>query len=66
MKKCQNSFSIHRPRAFIFDGAFPYRGMLNGIRIHDDGLLKVWVRRGTFKEKIRTIFPLRVLDSSMR
>ena len=43
-------FSVHRPRAFIFDGAFPYRGMLNGIRIHDEGLLKVWVRRGTFKQ----------------
>ena len=48
-------FSIHRPRAFIFDGAFPYRGMLNGIRIHDDGLLKVWVRRGTFKKDSNNI-----------
>ena len=29
--------------------------MLNGIRIHDDGLLKVWVRRGTFKKDSNNI-----------
>lgn len=48
-------FSVHRPRAFVFDGAFPYRGMLNGIRVQDEGLLKVWVRRGTFKQNSKNI-----------
>ena len=25
-------FSLHRPKAFVFDGSFPYRGMLNAIK----------------------------------
>jgi UDP:flavonoid glycosyltransferase YjiC (YdhE family) len=34
---------------FIFDGAFPYRGMLNAIRSRDR-IEKVWVRRGMFRK----------------
>jgi len=26
-------FAMHRPRAFIFDGAYPYRGMLNALEL---------------------------------
>jgi len=42
--------SLHRPKAFIFDGSYPYRGMLNAIQSHPDGLLKVWLRRGAIKK----------------
>lgn len=42
-------FEIHRPSVFVFDGTFPYRGMLNAIR-NRDGLTKIWLRRGTFKK----------------
>lgn len=38
----------HRPQTFVFDGAFPYRGMLNTIRNHSS-IKKVWVRRGGFR-----------------
>lgn len=41
-------FSQHRPSLFIFDGAYPYRGMLNAIGCHQ-GMEKIWLRRGTFK-----------------
>ena len=44
-----NVFAIHKPSMFIFDGAFPYRGMLNSIQGRDD-IKKVWLRRGTFKK----------------
>ncbi len=43
-------FSIHRPKAFVFDGAFPYRGMLNAIENQDSDILRVWVRRGGNKK----------------
>jgi UDP:flavonoid glycosyltransferase YjiC (YdhE family) len=39
----------HKPKMFIFDGAFPYRGMLNAIRSRES-IEKVWVRRGMFKK----------------
>ena len=39
----------HKPKMFIFDGAFPYRGMLNAIRSRNR-IEKVWVRRGMFKK----------------
>ena len=48
-------FSIHRPRAFIFDGAFPYRGMLNSLNNQSNDMLKVWVRRGGNKKKSKNI-----------
>jgi UDP:flavonoid glycosyltransferase YjiC (YdhE family) len=47
-------FSLHRPSTFIFDGAFPYRGMLNTIKEREH-LEKIWVRRGTFKKKATSI-----------
>ena len=43
-----NIFAIHRPRAFLFDGSYPYRGMLNAISRRDD-ILRIWVRRGSFR-----------------
>ena len=39
----------HKPKMFIFDGAFPYRGMLNAIRSRDR-IEKVWLRRGMFRK----------------
>jgi len=42
-------FEIHRPSVFVFDGAFPYRGMLNAIK-NRTGLTNVWLRRGAFKK----------------
>jgi len=38
----------HRPKQFIFDGAFPYRGMLRAINGFQTQ--KVWVRRGMFRK----------------
>jgi hypothetical protein len=49
-------FEIHRPSVFVFDGAFPYRGMLNAIK-NRKGLTNIWLRRGTFK-KGATIIPV--------
>ena len=48
-------FSLHRPKAFVFDGAFPYRGMLNAIRAQEDSMLKVWMRRGSIRKGSRNI-----------
>jgi UDP:flavonoid glycosyltransferase YjiC (YdhE family) len=39
----------HRPSMFIFDGAFPYRGMLRAI-FGRDSMDKIWMRRGTFRK----------------
>ena len=38
----------HRPKQFIFDGSFPYRGMLRAIDSKPE-LDKVWMRRGMFR-----------------
>ena len=46
--------SLHRPKAFVFDGSYPYRGMLNAIK-NKDQMLKVWVRRGSIKPSSRSI-----------
>jgi len=54
-----NVFEIHRPNMFIFDGVFPYRGMLNAIRPRK--MQKIWVRRGTFKKNSSKI-PLESLN----
>tara|TARA_B100000287_G_scaffold134855_1_gene126834 strand:- start:8764 stop:10581 length:1818 start_codon:yes stop_codon:yes gene_type:complete len=48
-------FSLHRPKAFVFDGSFPYRGMLNAIRSQEDSMLKVWLRRGAIRPGSRNI-----------
>ena len=45
-----NVFAIHRPKAFIFDGTYPYRGMLNAIKRRED-ILRIWIRRRNFKKK---------------
>ncbi len=39
----------HKPKLFMFDGAYPYRGMLNAIR-RKPLMNKVWMRRGMFKK----------------
>ena len=39
----------HKPSLFIFDGAFPYRGMLNALS-NFQGIKNVWMRRGMFKK----------------
>ena len=43
---------VHKPKEFIFDGAYPYRGMLNSI-VGKKWLRKTWVRRGTFRKGSR-------------
>lgn len=42
-------FAQHCPSMFMFDGAYPYRGMLNAVRGYH-GMKKVWMRRGMFKK----------------
>ena len=42
-------FTQHKPSLFIFDGAFPYRGMLNAVSSFQ-GIKNVWIRRGMFKK----------------
>lgn len=42
-------FEVHKPKSFVFDGAFPYRGMLNAIS-QRKSLSKIWLRRGMFKK----------------
>jgi len=42
-------FEMHAPKWFMFDGSFPYRGMLNAIQAQN-GMEKIWMQRGTFKK----------------
>ena len=42
----------HKPSMFVFDGAFPYRGMLRAIQGREN-LDKVWMRRGMFRKGAR-------------
>jgi len=42
----------HKPSMFIFDGAFPYRGMLRAIQGRKM-LKKIWMRRGMFRKGAR-------------
>ena len=39
---------LHKPAVFVFDGAFPYRGMLNAIQ-GEEHLCKLWMKRGMFR-----------------
>ena len=39
----------HKPSMFIFDGAFPYRGMLRAIQGRN-AMKKLWMRRGMFRK----------------
>lgn len=41
-------FDMHRPKWFMFDGSFPYRGMLNAVE-SQPLMKKWWMRRGSFK-----------------
>ena len=41
------ALEVHNPGMFIFDGTFPYRGMLRAIK--GQQMQKVWLRRGTFR-----------------
>ena len=43
-------FEMHRPSWFMFDGAYPYRGMLNAIASQPN-MEKWWMRRGSLKRK---------------
>ena len=45
-------FETHKPSMFIFDGAFPYRGMSRAIEGRGD-LNKIWMRRGMFRKGAR-------------
>ena len=45
-------FETHNPSMFIFDGAFPYRGMLRAIEGREN-LSKIWMRRGMFRKGAR-------------
>ena len=38
----------HNPKYFMFDGAFPYRGMLNSIFGREE-ITRIWMRRGMFR-----------------
>ena len=44
----------HQPKAFIFDGSFPYRGMLDAIKNNDE-ITKVWMKRGMYKKRKNNI-----------
>jgi len=48
-------FQIHRPKAFIFDGAYPYRGMINSLNSFPRNLLKIWIKRGSIKSNSKSI-----------
>ena len=49
------AITIHRPSIFVFDGSFPYRGMLNSIKNQNRNMLKFWVRRGAIKKDSKGI-----------
>ena len=40
---------IQKPKLFMLDGPYPYRGMLNAIR-RNPSMRKAWMRRGMFKK----------------
>ena len=42
-------FDTHKPKFFVFDGTYPYRGMLDAIE-SQNGMKKWWVRRGSVKK----------------
>jgi len=42
-------FETHNPSMFLFDGAFPYRGMLRAIQGRNS-MRKIWMRRGSFRK----------------
>ena len=48
-------FLQHSPSHFIFDGAYPYRGMLNSISNMDSKLTKIWLKRGSIKTNVKKL-----------
>lgn len=54
-KELSLCLETHKPNMFIFDGAFPYAGMLRAIQRHHS-LRKIWIRRGT--SRIGTSIPI--------
>ena len=42
-------FETHKPKYFVFDGTYPYRGMLDAIE-SQIGMQKWWVRRGSVRK----------------
>ncbi len=49
-EKLASVFSVHKPSLFVFDGAYPYRGMLNAIKNRGE-TKRFWVRRINRKGK---------------
>ena len=45
-------FETHKPSMFLFDGAFPYRGMLRAIQGRN-AMKKLWMRRGMFRKGVK-------------
>jgi hypothetical protein len=45
----------HSPSHFVFDGAYPYRGMLNALSNIDSSLVKIWLKRGTIKANAKKL-----------
>ena len=43
-------FSLHKPSAFIFDGSFPYRGMLDAVKSETKSMLRLWVGGAQLEE----------------
>lgn len=59
-------FEVHSPKWFIFDGAFPYRGMLNAIQAQQN-MKKYWMYRGTMKKnKSIPIGSIEMFDTIIR
>ena len=48
-------FSLHKPSAFVFDGSFPYRGMLDAVKSETKSMLRLWVRRGAIRRGSKPI-----------
>jgi len=55
-----NVFTVHKPKVFVFDGTYPYRGMLNAIKRRGD-IKRIWMRRPTARKKSSSI-PVDSLD----
>ena len=45
----------HSPSHFVFDGAYPYRGMLNAISNVDSNLTKIWLKKGSIKKNAKKL-----------
>ena len=46
--------NVHNPKAFVFDGSYPYRGMLDALKGRNN-LKKYWVLRGNFKARSKAL-----------